>query len=52
MIHTFQEFTINTATREVRRGSDPVKLEPRAYALLVYLVKHRDRGIGKDELQD
>lgn len=52
MIYEFDGFTINTAKREVRRGSDPVKLEPRSYELLAYFVEHRDRAIGKDELQD
>ena len=52
MIYEFDEFSINTAKRELRRGSDPVKLEPRSYELLAYFVEHRDRAIGKDELQD
>ncbi len=48
----FDEFTIDTAKREVRRGSEVVKLEPRTYELLAYFIEHRDRAIGKDELQD
>ena len=52
MIYEFDDFSINTAKRELRRGSDPVKLEPRSYELLAYFVEHRDRAIGKDELQD
>jgi TolB-like protein len=52
MIYKFDEFTINTAKREVRRGSEAVKIEPRAYELLAYLIENRDRAIGKDELQD
>jgi TolB-like protein/DNA-binding winged helix-turn-helix (wHTH) protein/tetratricopeptide (TPR) repeat protein len=52
MIYTFGEFTINTAKRELRRGTEVVELEPLSYKLLVYFVEHRDRAIGKDELQD
>jgi TolB-like protein/DNA-binding winged helix-turn-helix (wHTH) protein len=52
MIYKFDKFTINTAKREVRRGSEPVKIEPRTYELLVYLIENRDRAIGKDELQN
>jgi TolB-like protein/DNA-binding winged helix-turn-helix (wHTH) protein len=52
MIYKFDEFTINTAKREVRRGSEAVKIEPRAYELLAFLIENRDRAIGKDELQD
>ena len=52
MIYKFGEFRVNTAKREVRRGSDIVELEPRSYELLTYLIEHRDRAISKDELQD
>ena len=52
MIYTFGEFRINTAKREVRRGSAIVELEPRSYELLIYLIEHRDKAISKDELQD
>jgi len=52
MIYEFDEFTLNTAKREVRRGAEAVKIEPRTYELLIYLLENRDRAIGKDELQD
>jgi TolB-like protein/DNA-binding winged helix-turn-helix (wHTH) protein len=52
MIYKFDKFTINTAKREVRRGSEAIKIEPRTYELLVYFIENRDRAIGKDELQN
>src|SRR5210317_2569677 len=52
MIYRFEEFTLNTAKREVQRGAEPVRIEPRTYELLIYLLENRDRAIGKDELQD
>jgi TolB-like protein len=52
MIYRFEEFTLNTAKREVHRGAEAVKIEPRTYELLIYLLENRDRAIGKDELQD
>ena len=52
MIYEFDEFTLNTAKREVQRGAEAVKIEPRTYELLIYLLENRDRAIGKDELQD
>ena len=52
MKYTFKDFSVNTAKREVRRGAEIVELEPRSYELLAYLIEHRDRAIGKDELQD
>jgi DNA-binding response OmpR family regulator len=52
MTYTFGELRINTATREVRRGSDVVELEPRSYELLIFFIEHRDKALSKDELQD
>ena len=52
MIYTFGEFRINTAKREVRRGTDVVELEPRSYELLIFFIDHRDKALSKDELQD
>jgi TolB-like protein/DNA-binding winged helix-turn-helix (wHTH) protein len=52
MTYTFGEFSIDTAKRELRRGSDTVSIEPRTYELLAYLVENHDRAIGKDELQN
>lgn len=52
MIYKFSEFRIDTAKREVRRGTHIVELEPRSYKLLIFFIEHRDRAISKDELQD
>ena len=38
--------------REVRRNGPLVDVEPRAFDLLIYLIRHRDRAVSKDELQD
>ncbi len=46
------EYQIDTARREVRRLGELVGLEPKVYQLLIYLIEHRDRAVGKDELQD
>lgn len=37
---------------EVRRDGAPVPLEPQAFDVLVYLVRHRDRVVPKEELMD
>ena len=52
MIVSFNSFSVNLAAREVRRDDRVVDMEPRAYELLVYLLEHRDRAVGKDELQE
>src|SRR5712691_6007572 len=36
--------------RELRRGSEPIAVEPQVFDLLVYLVQNRDRVVSKDDL--
>lgn len=52
MIHRFATFEIDEATREVRAGTRVLTLQPRVFDLMVYLVRHRDRVVPKDELLD
>lgn len=39
--------TLDLLTREVRRNGQPVELQPREFALLEYLLRHRDRVVTK-----
>ena len=48
----FDDFELDVASRELRRGGDVVPLEPRVFALLVYLYEQRHRAVNKDEIQD
>jgi TolB-like protein/cytochrome c-type biogenesis protein CcmH/NrfG len=48
----FDGFMLDLKRRELRRGTELVRLEPQAFDLLTYLVRHRDRVIGRDELVD
>lgn len=50
--YQFDEYELDTGTYQLTAGSKPVHLEPRALDLLLYLVRHRDRVVGKDELLD
>lgn len=52
MVHRFAKFEIDAATREVRAGRRVLTLQPRVFDLLLYLAKHRDRVVPKDELLD
>lgn len=52
MIHRFARFEIDENTREVRIGARVLPLQPRVFDLLVYLARHRDRVVPKDELLD
>ena len=49
---TFKDCRIDLKRRELARAGEPVAIEPKAFRLLAYLIEHRDRAVGKDELQD
>src|SRR5882672_5642433 len=36
--------------RELRRGSEPIAVEPQVFDLLIYLVQNRERVVSKDDL--
>jgi len=46
----FGEHSLDTGLRELRRGVDPVALEPQVFDLLVHLLLNHDRVVSKDEL--
>lgn len=48
----FGEFELDLAVFELRHNGTAVHVEPRAIDLLAYLVAHRNRVVGKDELFD
>jgi len=50
MIYEFGEFALDTKRNELRRGGDPVHLEPQVYAVLCLLLEHRDRLVTSKEL--
>ena len=49
---TFGEFVLDPDARELRRGSEPVLLSPKAYQLLELLVVNRPKALSKSTLQD
>jgi len=49
VIH-FSPFELDLAARQLRLGGEEITLQPRVFDLLAYLVKHKDRVVGKDEL--
>jgi TolB-like protein/Tfp pilus assembly protein PilF len=46
----FESHVLDTDTRELRRGSESIAVEPQVLDLLVYLVENRDRVVSKDDL--
>ncbi len=41
---------LDSNRRELRRGSEPIAVEPQVFDLLVYLVENRDRVVSKNDL--
>src|SRR5207245_9750686 len=41
------DLTLDLLTREVRRGGEPIELQPREFALLEYLMRHPNRPVTK-----
>jgi DNA-binding winged helix-turn-helix (wHTH) protein len=48
--YQFGDFELDLALFELRRGGARVKIDPRAFSLLHYLLEHRDRVVLKHEL--
>jgi TolB-like protein len=46
----FADHMLDTDRRELRRGAEPIAVEPQVFDLLVYLVENRDRVVSKDDL--
>lgn len=49
-IYRFGKFQLTTATRELRCDGGRVQLPRRAFDCILYLIEHRDRAVGRDEL--
>ena len=52
MSYKFINCRVDEKSRELFRDDQPVAVEPKTLDLLLYLLEHRDRAVGKDELQD
>ncbi|MGH9901901.1 MAG: winged helix-turn-helix domain-containing protein, partial [Pyrinomonadaceae bacterium] len=52
MIFSFEEFELDDERFELRRrgSAEPVRTEPRVLEVLVYLARHRERVVTKEEL--
>ncbi|WP_089940713.1 AAA family ATPase [Candidatus Entotheonella palauensis] len=49
MIYGFEQYELDTSLYEFRVGGVTVPLEPKVFDVLVYLVKHRERVVTKEE---
>lgn len=52
MQFVFGGYVLDPDRRELTCGSEAIALGPQVFDLLVYLVKNRERVVGKDELLD
>jgi class 3 adenylate cyclase len=50
MIHAFEEWELDSENYELSYLGNPVRLNPKVFDVLTYLVLHRDRIISKQEL--
>jgi DNA-binding winged helix-turn-helix (wHTH) protein len=50
MTYAFGEFELDDERYELRRRSVPVKIQPKPFRALLYLIRHRDGVVSKDEL--
>ena len=47
---SFEEFELDVARRQLRRGGAPVPIKAKAFDLLAFLVENNGRVVSKDEL--
>src|SRR5262245_42251131 len=50
MLFEIGAYTIDTGQFAIRRGDEPVAVEPQVFDLLVLLIRERDRLVTKDEI--
>lgn len=50
LLYRFGNCTVDPAARELRYAGELVTLSPRVFDCLAYLIEHRDRAVGRDEL--
>lgn len=46
----FGDFRLDDSAAQLLRGGQPVHIQPKPFALLVHLVRNRDRVVSKQEL--
>ncbi len=46
----FGSYTVDFARREIHRGSERLDVPAKVFDCVTYLIEHRDRAVGRDEL--
>jgi adenylate cyclase len=50
LLYSFEDFSLDTARRELRRGGALIALQPQVFDLLEYSIRNRERVVSKDDL--
>jgi TolB-like protein/DNA-binding winged helix-turn-helix (wHTH) protein/Flp pilus assembly protein TadD len=50
LLYSFEDFSLDTARRELRRGGMLTALQPQVFDLLEYVIRNRERVVSKDDL--
>jgi DNA-binding winged helix-turn-helix (wHTH) protein/tetratricopeptide (TPR) repeat protein len=46
----FGDFTLDPQARELRRSGELLSVSPKLFDCIAYLIEHRERAVGRDEL--
>jgi class 3 adenylate cyclase/tetratricopeptide (TPR) repeat protein len=52
MLYFFEDFVLDPARRELRRGNEFIPTQPQVFDLLEYLITNCDRVVSKNEILD
>ena len=50
MTYLFEDYSLDTERRELRRGTDLIGVEPQVFDLLLLLIRNRTRVVSRDDL--
>jgi len=50
LLYIFDKYVLDPGRRELRTGATLVAMEPQVFDLLVYLIRHREHVVSRDEL--
>jgi len=50
LLYSFEDFSLDTARRELRRDGALIALQPQVFDLLEYSIRNRERVVSKDDL--
>jgi DNA-binding winged helix-turn-helix (wHTH) protein len=50
LIYRFEDFSLDSDRRELRRGGEIVAIEPQVFDILEFLIVNRERVVGNGDL--